>query len=163
MTQITPVPASSPVMRWWSRCGRLPAGRRLFSLALGLYIPYSRSIGARVSELGPGYARIELPDRRRVRNHLNSIHAIALTNLGELTTGLALFSATADNMRGILTEIQTSYLKKARGRLVASAEYRLPVTLADDTRCEIEALIRDRAGDTVAVVRATWLLGLKKP
>lgn len=162
MTEINPGPASNPVMRWWSRCTKLPAGRRLFSLALGLYIPYSRSIGARIDELRPGYARLELADRRRVRNHLNSIHAIALTNLGELATGLALFSSTSDNMRGILTEIHTQYLKKARGELTASAEFRLPETLADDTPCRVEARIQDRAGDTVAVVRATWLVGYQK-
>ncbi len=162
MTEVNPNPAPNPVMRWWSSCGKLPAGRFLFSLALGLYIPYTRTIGARVAEIRPGYARIELADRRRVRNHLNSIHAIALTNLGELTTGLAVFSSTSAEMRGILTEIRTEYTKKARGRLVATAEFDLPGSIADDTPCEVEALIRDSAGDTVARVLATWLIGYRR-
>ncbi len=162
MTEVNSNREANTVMRWWSRCDNLPAGRFLFSLALGLYIPYTRSIGARVAELRPGYARIELADRRRVRNHLNSIHAIALTNLGELTTGLAVFSSTRAEMRGILTAIRTEYSKKARGRLVAVAEYDLPEGIADDTPCEVEALIRDAAGDTVASVQATWLIGYRR-
>ena len=162
MTEVNSDSAPNAVMRWWSNCGKLPAGLYLFSLALGLYIPYTRTIGARVVELRPGYARIELADRRRVRNHLNSIHAIAMTNLGELTTGLAVFSATSAEMRGILTNIQTEYSKKARGRLVAEAEYRLPAAIADDTPCEVEAVIRDADGDTVAIVRATWLIGYRR-
>ena len=161
MTEVNSDSAPNAVMRWWTNCGKLPAGRYLFSLALGLYIPYTRTIGARVVELAPGFARIELADRRRVRNHLNSIHAIALTNLGELTTGLAVFSSTGADMRGILTGIRTAYTKKARGRLVATAEYRLPAGIVEDTPCEVEAAIRDGDGDTVATVNATWLIGLR--
>ena len=65
-------------------------------------------------------------------------------------------------MRGILTSIRVDYSKKARGRLVANAEYRLPQTITDDVPCEVEALIRDGAGDTVAAVRATWLIGYRR-
>ena len=162
MTEVNSNRAPNRVMRWWSTCGKLPAGRYLFSVALGLFIPYTRTIGARVVELQPGYARIELADRRRVRNHLNSIHAIALANLGELTTGLAVFSSTSEEMRGILTSIRVDYSKKARGRLVANAEYRLPEAISDDVPCEVEAQIRDAEGDTVAAVRATWLIGYRR-
>jgi acyl-coenzyme A thioesterase PaaI-like protein len=162
MTEVNSNRAPNRVMRWWSTCGKLPAGRYLFSVALGLFIPYTRTIGARVVELQPGYARIELADRRRVRNHLNSIHAIALANIGELTTGLAVFSSTSEEMRGILTSIRVDYAKKARGKLVSHAEYRLPETITDDVPCEVEALIRDGTGDTVAAVRATWLIGYRR-
>ena len=162
MTEINSSPGSGAVMRWWSRCEKLPAGRYLFSLALGWFVPYSGSIGVRVEELRPGYARLGLADRRRVRNHLNSIHAIALVNLGEIATGLALFSAISANMRGILTDIHAQYLKKARGKLTASASYRLPDGLGDDTPCEIEARVLDRSGDVVCIVTATWLVGYRK-
>jgi acyl-coenzyme A thioesterase PaaI-like protein len=124
-------------------------------------IPYSGTIGARVVDLRPGYARLTLADRRRVRNHLRSIHAVALLNLGEITTGLAVFSTTSTAMRGILVEIRAEYLKKARGKLVSSAEFSLPETLADNIACKVEARIEDQAGDTVSIVTATWLLGYR--
>ena len=161
MTQINSSPDTGKILKWWSRLAPLPAGRWLFSFALGCLAPYSGTIRARVEEIRPGYARVSMRDRRRLRNHLRSIHAIALTNLGELVTGLAVLSTISGSMRGIVLNIHADYLKKARGKLTATAEFELPQTLQDDTACEVEAQLRDHSGETVARVRATWLIGYK--
>ena len=149
------------IMFWWQRLAHWPGGSWLFSLGLGRIAPYSGSIGARVLELQPGYARVSLRDRRKVRNHLRSIHAIALINLGEIATGLAVLSTISSEMRGIVTGIQAEYLKKARGTLVAEAEFRLPEISQDDTPCEVKAELRDSSGETVTRVYATWLIGYR--
>jgi acyl-coenzyme A thioesterase PaaI-like protein len=133
----------------------------MFSLALGLLAPYSGNIGARVEEIRPGYARVRIKDRRRLRNHLRSMHAIALVNLGELATGLAVLSTLSADMRGIVLDIQAEYLKKARGRITAIAEFELPPLLQNDTACKVEACLQDQSGETVTRVRATWLIGYK--
>jgi acyl-coenzyme A thioesterase PaaI-like protein len=148
-------------MVWWSRLEPLPAGRLMFSLALGWLAPYSGTIGARVEEIRPGYARVRIKERRRLRNHLRSMHAIALVNLGELATGLAVLSTLSADMRGIVLDIQVEYLKKARGRITAVAEFELPPLLQDDTACKVEACLRDQSGETVTRVHATWLIGCK--
>lgn len=161
MTQINNKPEQGQVLKWWSRLSPLPAGARMFSLALGFIAPYSATIGARVEDLRPGYARVSVRDRRRLRNHLQSIHAIALVNLGELATGLAVLSTISANMRGILVDIHADYLKKARGKLTATAEFELPEPLLDNASCEVEAQLKDQSGETVTLVRATWLIGYK--
>ena len=119
------------------------------------------AIGARVEEIRPGYARVRIKDRRRLRNHLRSMHAIALINLGELATGLAVLSTLPADMRGIVLDIQAEYLKKARGRITAIAEFELPPLLQNDTACKVEACLQDQSGETVTRVRATWLIGYK--
>jgi acyl-coenzyme A thioesterase PaaI-like protein len=159
MTQIKQSPDQAVVMKWWSRLSPLPAGEKMFSLGIGWIAPYSATIGARVEAIRPGYARVSVRDRRKLRNHLHSIHAIALVNLGELATGLAVLSTIPSNMRGILVDIHADYLKKARGKLTATAEFRLPDPLHDNTSCEVEAQLTDQDGETVTRVRATWLIG----
>jgi len=161
MTQIKSNAEQGAILTWWYRLSPLPAGRKLFSLGLGWMAPYSSSIGALVEEIRPGYARVSLKDRRRVRNHLHSIHAIALLNLGEIATGLALLSTISANMRGIVLSIDADYLKKARGKLTATAEFQLPESLADNTPCAVEAQLKDQTGEMVTLVRVTWLIGYK--
>ena len=148
-------------MKWWSRLAPLPGGRRLFSLALGHMAPYSGGIGARVEEVRPGFAQVKMRDRRRLRNHLRSLHAIALINLGEIATGLAVLSTLPANMRGIVLDIRADYLKKARGEITAIAAFELPKDLAEGRACEVEAQLQDQSGETVTRVRATWLIGYK--
>lgn len=148
-----------PVLRRrWARLAGWPGGRWLFSLALGHRVPYTGTLGARVQLLEPGRCIVALRERRRVRNHLRSVHAMALANLGEMVTGLALLNSLPDGARGILTGFHISYLKKGRGRLLAECRCAVP---DDNSRREIElgGEIRDAADELIAVVSARWLIG----
>ena len=148
------------LQRLWSLLHKLPGGRRLFSFILGKIVPYSGSVGAKVLSLKPGYAQLQLRDRRRVRNHLNSIHAIALANLGEYTSGLAMLGALSSNIRGIPTKISTEYYKKARGCLLAESSCSPPENITDDTDFEVFTDIKDQQGEVVARTTVNWRLGL---
>jgi acyl-coenzyme A thioesterase PaaI-like protein len=129
---------------------------------LGFMIPYTGSIHPLVLELRPGYAKVQMRDRRAVRNHLHSIHAIALMNLGEVTTGLAMTLAMPDGARGIVTGLSMEYVKKARGLLTAECSAP-PFDASVSAQHDFHADILDASGDVVARATAHWLVGPVAP
>lgn len=145
------------VARWWKRLAPLPMGKRLFSLVIGRTAPYTGTIGARVEDLRPGYARWTMRDRKAVRNHLNSIHAVALVNLAEVTSGTAMLMSLPAGTRGIVTSLSITYIKKARGMLTAECRCDLP-EVTGDTSFDVQSEIKDQTGDVVANATVTWLL-----
>ena len=141
----------------WRRLSRLPGGKRLFSLFVGWMTPYSGTIGARVAELEPGWCRVTLRDRRRVRNHLASVHAMALANLAEMASGLAVLVGLPAGVQGIVTGFAISYHKKARGLLTAECRAS-GLNVTAEQEYEAAVAVTDPAGDVVARATAKWRL-----
>lgn len=141
----------------WVRLSRLPKGNVVYSRIVGRMVPYTGSIGAEVLELGEGEALVRMSDRRAVRNHLRSIHAVAIANLAEFATGLALNYSTPPKARSILTRLQMDYVKKARGTLTARTRFDLP-EWGPKQEIIVRGEVVNPAGDVVATVTATWLV-----
>ena len=146
---------ASAINTYWNRLNSFPGGRYLFSKTLGWLIPYTGSTKPQVLVIKEGVAKVRLKDRRRVRNHLHCLHAIALVNVGELSTGLALYSRFSKGMKGIPTKLSIEYFKKARGTITATAKAPKP-DRNQEKEYEIESILTNEAGETVSRVTANW-------
>lgn len=72
--------------------------------------------------LEPGRCEIEISDRRRVHNHIGTVHAIAWCNLAELGAGMMAEVTVPRSMRWISKGMSVDYPAKARGRMHALAD-----------------------------------------
>ena len=153
---------STKLLGLWRRLAPLPGGPWLFSKIFGFMVPYSGSVGPRIRVLEPGHAEVEIPDRRSNRQHLGSVHAIALMNLAEMTSGLAVMAGLPPTVRGIVTTLSMTYHKKARGTIRAVARVAVPDVRAD---CDFDAMAEcfDPAGTLVATCNVRWRLGPVPP
>ncbi len=142
----------------WAQLKHLPAGGVLMGRIIGTMAPYTGTVRPEILALEPGFAKVRMRDRRAVRNHLASVHAIALMNLGEVATGTALLFTIPDGARGIIVHLGMDYLKKARGTLTAECACP-PISGATKQQYELTADIRDEGGEVVARAFARWQVG----
>jgi acyl-coenzyme A thioesterase PaaI-like protein len=144
----------------WDVLSTVPGGKVVFSRLLGRMAPYTGTIDARITVLRSGYCEATMADRRAVRNHLSSIHAIALVNLAEVAGNVALFYSMPDDARFIVSGIDIEYLKKARGTITAIGESPVPRTNAR-APFDISVTLRDAKGEEVARAVLHSLIGPK--
>lgn len=145
----------------WRMLQGVPGGKVVYSRLIGRMAPYTGSIGAVVTHLREGHAEVVMDDRPGVRNHLRSVHAIALVNLAELTGNLALAYALPDDARFIVAGLSIEYVKKARGPITGVCDCEIP-TSAARREYEVPVSLRDASGAEVARATLRTLVGPKR-
>jgi acyl-coenzyme A thioesterase PaaI-like protein len=134
----------------YHRLGRWPFGRWLFSRAVCWQAPYFATISPRFTVLESGRCEAVIADRRRVHNHIGTVHAIALCNLAELTAGVMTDASLPPGMRWIPKGMAVQYLKKAKGRMRGVATPTIPlVASASGYELPVNVDVFDPAGERV--------------
>lgn len=151
----------NPIRDLWDRLRRVPGGRTVFSRLVGIAAPYTATIGAKVTSLERGRSEVVMRDRRWVRNHLRSVHAIALANLAELTGNVAIAYSMPDDARFIVAGIELDYVKKARGPITGRCECPIPAT-SERQEFRVPVTLHDAGGEVVVRAVLRTLVGPKK-
>jgi acyl-coenzyme A thioesterase PaaI-like protein len=131
-----------------ARFDAVPAGIRpaLVSKIFGWKVPFVGTAGIAFDELVPGRARLTLSNRRRVRNHLGGIHAVAMTLLAEAASGFVLGLSLPEDKIQLAKSLQVRFLQRAEGDLTAVA------TLS---AAEIGRIRSEERGEVLVRVRIT--------
>ncbi len=113
------IPSKSPLLKLWKKFGKNAFGRFLVSKIVCFMAPYFSSIKPRFIKVKPGCVELSIKKRRRVHNHIKTVHAIAMCNAAELAAGTCLDVSLKANMRWIPVGMTVQYLKMAKTDLTA--------------------------------------------
>src|SRR6478609_1109766 len=120
------------VLDLWKKASALPLGSRVFSIAFSQKAPYFASIRPRFTVVGPDHVELVIPKRRRVHNHLGTVHAIALCNGLEAAMGALAEASIPSGRRWIPKGMEVSYTAKAAGDVTCVAETDVTAWSGDD-------------------------------
>jgi acyl-coenzyme A thioesterase PaaI-like protein len=148
----------SDVLTLWRRAGRLPAGGRLFSRLFARRAPYFGSIRPRFTVIEPNHAQLVIPDRRRVHNHLGTVHAIALCNGLEAAMGALAEASIPRDRRWIPKGMTVSYPAKATSDITCVAETDPAAWTGDDPDVPVRVRgLRDDGTVVIEGVISLWV------
>lgn len=138
------------VLQLYRKLQRVSPGGWLFSRLICFRAPYFGSIRPRITRLEAGLCVAEIEHRRRVKNHIGTVHAIALCNLAELTAGVVSEASLPTSMRWIPKGMEVEYVAKAVGRMRAEARPAVPAVHADSGyELPIKVSVTDPGGSEV--------------
>ena len=131
---------------------RLPLGRKLFSMVFARKAPYFATIGPSVTELRANFCEVRFSKRRKVENHIGTVHVIAICNAMEMAMGGLAEASIPKHLRWIPKGMQVNYTAKANSDIRVTAEANpedwrpgdLPVTVkayGDDGTVVVEGVI----------------------
>lgn len=117
--KILPVP---DVTKLYRSLADKPFGKRVFSLVYAEAAPYFATVRPRVIDVRPNRAELVIPKRRRVQNHLKTVHVIAICNGLEAAMGLVAEASIPVTRRWIPKGMDVRYLAKATSDIRCVAE-----------------------------------------
>jgi len=154
----------SQVLDLWRKTQGIPVvGTRLFSFAFGQKAPYFSSIRPHFTVLEPNHVELVIPKRRRVHNHLKTVHAIALCNGLEAAMGALAEATIPVGKRWIPKGMEVSYTAKATTDITCHAETHPEQWTSDDP--DLPVKVWGTTTDGTVVIEGTirlWVTDKKK-
>lgn len=94
---------------------------RLVAWGFGLFTPYFRTNRCRILSLGEHQVSVGITLKRRVRNHVGGIHAVAATLAAEYASGLLVGQHVPDDAIVVVKTIHVELRKPNKGSIKATA------------------------------------------
>lgn len=128
--------------------GRLPTSWQPFVLStlIGRIIPFAGAASCRFQTLTKNECVVVLKNRKKVGNHIGTIHAAAMALAAESATGFVTAMNIPDSRVVVIRSMELTYLKRTKGDLTATA------TLSD---IDIQHIITEEKGNVTVPVKMT--------
>lgn len=100
---------------------RYPFGRQLFSAFAARQAPFFKSVSPLVERLEPNSCEVLVRKRKRVQNHIGTMHIIAIANGLEMAMGFMAEASIPKHLRWIPKGMELQYPSKGETDILCSA------------------------------------------
>lgn len=109
-------------LRLYRSLKRLPFGDKIFSRMVSRMAPYFSTISPFISALRPGFCEVLITKKKRVQNHIGTVHVIAIANGLEMAMGAMAEASIPPHLRWLPKGMTLDYTAKAGSDIRCTAE-----------------------------------------
>lgn len=128
------------VLKLWENISKLPYGTKIFSKLVQYKAPYFKTMNVDIEELRPQYVRLRLKKRALVKNHIGTVHVIAICNLLEMAMGIAAEVSVPSTLRWIPKGMDVNYISKGDTDIIGVAEIEKEAWKPGDLNIKVTAM-----------------------
>ena len=107
----------------FDKLAKYPFGKQIFSIFAANKAPYFTTIHPTVQSLTETSCVVTFKKKRRVLNHIGTVHVIAICNACEMAFGFTMEAGLPRHLRWIPKAMTVRYLKKAATDLTATCNF----------------------------------------
>lgn len=147
---------------------KLPNGLRVWALSviIGRIVRFAGTAGTKVLKLTPNECVILMRNKKKVQNHIGSVHAAAMALMAESATGFITGLSVPDNRILVIRNLELEYVRRASGDMTAIASFNdEQVAFIKNTEkgeIEVPVTITDSTGEETVKARMVWAWTPKK-
>jgi uncharacterized protein (TIGR00369 family) len=127
---------------------------------MGNMVPLVGTTGLLVEEMTEGRVAVVARNRRRVRNHIGSVHAAAVALAAETATGFVTAMNVGQDQVVLLKTMRVDFKKRIRGDVRAVAtlteEQRGAIRGEERGRLPVEVHVTDGSGEEPVACEMVW-------
>jgi acyl-coenzyme A thioesterase PaaI-like protein len=97
----------------YQKLEKYPFGKKIFSIIVSRVAPYFATINPHISELMPNQCTCLIKKRKKVFNHIKTVHVIAICNGLEMAMGVMAEASVPKHLRWIPKAMTVDYSAKA--------------------------------------------------
>ena len=159
---MSPPQVQNQIARTMARIDKLPApvAERARTLFLRNVVPFVGTARLDIVELTTSRAIVTVKNRRRVRNHIGSLHAAAMALLAETATGFVVAMNVPEDRVPVIKSMGVEFKKRAKGALRAEAtltsEQVAQIHAQEKGEVRVEIHVTDEAGVEPIVCTMVW-------
>lgn len=156
------VTGKNSMSRLVAKCAKLPIGLRLFVLTwlFGRWVPFLRTAGLHFEQVSPDCVAVSILNRRRVQNHIHSVHATVVALLAETATGFVVAMNIPDDKLMVLKSMNIQYIKRSIGNMRAvatlTAVQRQAIHESVKGNVTVEVVVSDESGEHPVLCEMVW-------